>query len=129
MKNGFVVSQDIEYNNQNNHHLPATNHHSNGKVVQEEVNGRQSDQKLMNGHGFDSEGLHVRKSPSTAAMESPLSSTATTTTLKFIGAKDAFANYDVLWCRTKSWIESMKHVPWKNGRAPPGKAYNPTEVS
>lgn len=128
MKNGFVGSQDIEYNNQNNHHLPTTNHHHrNGKVVQEEVNGRQSDLKMKNGHGFDNDGLHVRKSPST--MESPLSSTATTTTLKFIGAKDAFTTYDVLWCRTKSWIESMKHVPWKNGRAPPGKAYNPTEVS
>lgn len=132
MKNGFVGTPDLEYTSQNHSSIvPENLISSHDKAVEE----RESDPIVINRRGIDNEGLHARKSSSSvpeataAAMENPLSSPATTTPMMFAGARDASSTYDVLWCRTKSWIESMKHVPWKNGRAPPGRAYNPTEVS
>lgn len=142
MKNGFAVPQDVEYNN---HHLNYQSPPQQQNLISHDSTTREEEFKaggcdplMSNGHSataaasVDNEGLHARKlSSATMKQQRPLSLSAATATtgLKFVGAKDAFSTYDVLWCRTKNWIEAMKHVPWKNGKAPPGRAYTPTEVS
>lgn len=144
MKNGFAISQDVDYNSpanltHNNHHL--NNFHQNdNRVDEEQVDGEsrysnKSAQILINGSstsaGDNTEGLFARKS-SSAAMDNPLlfpPPSSSPSSAKFSRNKDAYSAYEVLWCRTKSWIESLKHVPWKNNRALPGRAYTPTEVS
>lgn len=138
MKNGFSAATDIDFANQHtplNYSPTQQQSSSNGYVQDVEVNQGKAALPIIghNGHtSIDShpsnEGLHTRKMSSTVERRAS-GSGAAASSLKFAGTKDAFSTYDVLWCRTKNWIEAMKHVPWKNSRALPGRAYTPTEVS
>lgn len=130
MKNGFVVSQDLGHTNSHSNHNPPPLHQlSNGNAKDYEDHQTTEETTTIHNVRMASEGIHVRRLSSankntTSTMERPLSPAK-----GFAGAQDAFSTYDVLWCRTKNWIQAMRHVPWKNSRAKPGRAYTPTEVS
>lgn len=139
MKNGFSSAQEVGFTNPHSplNYSPAQQQSSsNGYVQDVEVNQGMADLPIIihNGHTSignshpSNEGLHARKMSSTVERRASASGSAASS-LKFAGTKDAFSTYDVLWCRTKNWMEAMKHVPWKNSRALPGRAYTPTEVS
>lgn len=130
MKNGFVLSEDnMEFSSGPCSSTAATisrrqsaHRSDNGdEEVQHLCNTRLDNNSMISDCG--ARGFDGQKSISPKTSHGQLDGG---------GTKDSpsWSTYNStwLWSRVRSFFQSLKHVNWKNGRAPPGKAYTPTEV-
>lgn len=111
MKDGFPFKSSTEIFAPNHHHFAATN-------------GFSKDEQ---------EGLHQQIGVNTNS-NSGLSRKASMNSSGEEFLVNNLTSYKELWTRVKGtslmqWSGHLKKVHWMNNRAPPGRAYTPTEVS